>query len=99
MGLGRGRFLERGDDRINRTRVDGPPCDEASQRRDAAARGAFERQRRIGRNQRLDAKPDHCRQILIAGILGMRHQFRRNRPPRRQTQALKSGGEIEPNNL
>ena len=72
-----GRPGDRGDERLERVGIDGAARDELRDQRNAAAAGALERERRVLPDERLDAEPDHLRQVVIGGILAVRHQLAR----------------------
>jgi hypothetical protein len=59
---------------------------------------AFESARRIGGDQRLDAEPDHFREVVIGRVFAARHQPGRDAPAIRRFDALERGCEIEPYN-
>ncbi len=82
--------------RLERISIDGPTGDILRDQRNAAPAGALERERRILRDERLYAEPDHLRQVLIGRVLRVHHQLARDAPARRVIQALQGGGQIEP---
>ena len=85
-----------GDERLERVGIDRATRDELRDGRDAAAAGALEGERGILRDERLDAQPDHRRQILIGGVLGVRQERARDVPAGRVVQALQRRRQVEP---
>ena len=59
-------------------------------------RRMFQGGARVARDQRLDAEPDHLRQVVIAGILAARHQTAGDRPALSLIDALQRRGQVQP---
>ena len=89
-------LADRRDQRLERVGVYRAPRHIPRDHRDAATARALEGERRILGDERLHAQPDHRRQILIGGILGVRQQRARDVPAGGVIQALQRGRQVEP---
>ena len=88
---------ERGHDGLGRGLVGGRAADdETRHHRNPAPTGQGQRLGRIHGHERLDRIPVHQRQVVVAGILGMRHERRGDRPAGVERQPLERGAEGEP---
>ena len=58
-------------------------------------RPAWSSAMRVLRDERLDAEPEHLRQVVIGGILAVRHELAGDRPALRFGDPLKRRGEIQ----